>query len=137
MSNPTQPPSLHPLPTDRDLVCGMTVNSDSPHQADHDGHRLRFCSKHCLDKFNAAPRQYLPAPGKAGTHVHHGGHSHSIDQASAAITDSGAEFTCPMHPEILQIGPGTCPKCGMALEPVMPDLEEEENPELKDFTRRF
>ena len=42
-----------------------------------------------------------------------------------------------MHPEILQIGPGTCPKCGMALEPVMPELEEEDNPELRDFSRRF
>nr|WP_246237799.1 HAD-IC family P-type ATPase [Pseudomonas akapageensis] len=49
----------------------------------------------------------------------------------------GTEFTCPMHPEIRQPGPGTCPKCGMALEPVMPGLEEDENPELKDFTRRF
>ncbi|MNQ31491.1 Silver exporting P-type ATPase [compost metagenome] len=48
-----------------------------------------------------------------------------------------AEYTCPMHPEVRQIGPGTCPKCGMALEPVLPELEEEENPELKDFTRRF
>ncbi len=47
------------------------------------------------------------------------------------------EYTCPMHPEIRQPGPGTCPKCGMTLEPVMPALEEEDNPELKDFTRRF
>ena len=47
------------------------------------------------------------------------------------------EYTCPMHPEIRQPDPGTCPKCGMTLEPVMPALEEEDNPELKDFTRRF
>ena len=136
MSNVIQPPSLQ-QPTDRDPVCGMTVNSDSPYQANHDGQRLHFCSKHCLDKFNAEPRQYLPAPGQTGECAEHGDHAHTAAQASAAVADSGAEYTCPMHPEILQIGPGTCPKCGMALEPVMPDLEEEENPELKDFTRRF
>ena len=71
MSNVIQPPSLQ-QPTDRDPVCGMTVNSDSPYQANHDGQRLHFCSKHCLDKFNAEPRQYLPAPGQTGECAEHG-----------------------------------------------------------------
>lgn len=62
-------------------------------------------------------------------HLHH--------SASAPNGDMATEYTCPMHPEIRQSGPGTCPKCGMTLEPVMPALEEEDNPELKDFTRRF
>ena len=62
-------------------------------------------------------------------HLHH--------SASAPSGDMATEYTCPMHPEIRQPGPGTCPKCGMTLEPVMPALEEEDNPELKDFTRRF
>ncbi len=62
-------------------------------------------------------------------HVHH--------SASAPSGDMATEYTCPMHPEIRQPSPGICPKCGMTLEPVMPALEEEDNPELKDFTRRF
>ncbi|QKS82437.1 copper-transporting P-type ATPase [Pseudomonas bijieensis] len=62
-------------------------------------------------------------------HLHH--------SAAALSGDMATEYTCPMHPEIRQPGPGTCPKCGMTLEAVMPALEEEDNPELKDFTRRF
>nr|WP_225919176.1 copper-translocating P-type ATPase [Pseudomonas zarinae] len=62
-------------------------------------------------------------------HLHH--------STSAPSGNMATEYTCPMHPEIRQPGPGTCPKCGMTLEPVMPALEEEDNPELKDFTRRF
>uniref|UniRef100_UPI00403F57C4 copper-transporting P-type ATPase n=1 Tax=Pseudomonas sp. G166 TaxID=3094846 RepID=UPI00403F57C4 len=62
-------------------------------------------------------------------HLHH--------SAAALSGDMTTEYTCPMHPEIRQPSPGTCPKCGMTLEPVMPALEEEDNPELKDFTRRF
>lgn len=61
-------------------------------------------------------------------------HVHQTPAQSSAAT---AEYTCPMHPEVRQIGPGTCPKCGMTLEPVIPELEEEENSELKNFTQRF
>ncbi|MDT3736804.1 MAG: heavy metal translocating P-type ATPase [Denitratisoma sp.] len=105
---------------DKDPVCGMTVKPDSPHATVHAGHTIRFCSAKCLAKFEAEPQRYLaPAPAPA--------------QAAAP----GAEYTCPMHPEVRQIGPGTCPKCGMTLEPVLPELEEGENPELADFRRRF
>ncbi|WP_312342955.1 heavy metal translocating P-type ATPase, partial [Stutzerimonas nitrititolerans] len=100
----------------------MTVKSDSPHQTSHAGQQLLFCSQRCLEKFNAEPSRYLDA-----------GDAHG----ETPTVDHGTEYTCPMHPEILQIGPGTCPKCGMALEPVMPELEEEDNPELRDFSRRF
>ncbi|WP_312453058.1 heavy metal-binding domain-containing protein, partial [Stutzerimonas nitrititolerans] len=93
----------------------MTVKADSPHQTSHAGQQLLFCSQRCLEKFTAEPSRYLDA-----------GHAHG----ETPTVDHGAEYTCPMHPEILQIGPGTCPKCGMALEPVMPELEEEDNPEL-------
>ncbi len=123
------PPNSHPASAavpDRDPVCGMTVKSDSPYQAQHAGQRLRFCSQHCLDRFGAEPHKYLSAQ-----------HADHAPAATAPDAGAAAEYTCPMHPEIRQIGPGTCPICGMALEPVMPELEEEENPELRDFSRRF
>ena len=104
----------------RDPVCGMTVQPDSPHGTQHDGNVIRFCSAKCLAKFEADPQRYLapmPVPEEAAP--------------------AGTEYTCPMHPEVRQIGPGTCPKCGMALEPVLPELEAGENPELADFRRRF
>lgn len=130
-SLPAPSHSAPPAAPDRDPVCGMTVKPDSPYQAQHAGQRLRFCSQHCLDRFGAEPHKYLSAQ-----HTDHAPAAAAPD-AAAAGTTAAAEYTCPMHPEIRQIGPGTCPICGMALEPVMPELEEEENPELKDFTRRF
>ncbi|MCP5279704.1 MAG: heavy metal translocating P-type ATPase [Thiobacillus sp.] len=108
---------------DKDPVCGMTVKPDSPHHTDHAGQTYRFCSSGCLKKFQAEPGHYL-APDKS-------------EQAVSEASSAGAEYTCPMHPEVRQIGPGTCPKCGMALEPVAPSAEAEENPELADFRRRF
>lgn len=105
----------------KDLVCGMSVTTASIHQQDHEGKRFYFCSSKCLDKFKLEPSRYLtPQPAAVET---------------SASTDT--EYTCPMHPEIRQFGPGNCPKCGMTLEPVQPDLEEGENPELKDFRQRF
>ena len=104
-----------------DPVCGMTVKPDSPHQATHEGVDYRFCSAGCRTKFAADPAKYL-----APTAVH--------QQVSVP---AGTQFTCPMHPEILRDSPGTCPICGMALEPVMPALDDGENPELTDFRRRF
>jgi len=106
--------------TMRDPVCGMTVRPDSPHATVHAGRTIRFCSAKCLAKFQAEPQRYL-----------------AQESAPAPAAPPGAEYTCPMHPEVRQIGPGTCPKCGMALEPVLPELEEGENPELADFRRRF
>src|SRR3990167_7244307 len=106
----------------QDPVCGMTVKPESPHQSILDGVPYRFCSAKCKTKFDADPARYLAA---------------TETSAGAPVADPGAEYTCPMHPEVRQIGPGTCPKCGMALEPVLPELEEGENPELADFRRRF
>ncbi len=103
-----------------DPVCGMTVKPDSPHHAEHAGSEFRFCSAGCRTKFIADPAKYL-APA-------------AVEPVSVP---PGAQYTCPMHPEILRDAPGTCPICGMALEPVMPSLEDEENPELTDFRRRF
>lgn len=103
--------------TQRDPVCGMTVSVDSPHQATHDGIDHRFCSARCRERFVAEPARYLAAP------------------PAAAI--EGATYTCPMHPEIVQSGPGSCPICGMALEPAMPGADDAEPEELVDFRRRL
>ena len=105
--------------TGTDPVCGMQVDpATSPHHAEHAGADYHFCSARCREKFVADPGKYL-SPSEPGAVI------------------PGAIYTCPMHPEIRQEGPGTCPICGMALEPEMPSLEEDENPELRDFSRRF
>jgi len=113
-----------------DPVCGMVVKPDSPFNDSHEGQTYRFCSAKCQEKFRAAPTSYSNPP-KSTEHQHH----------EAAHPSSGAagtaEYTCPMHPEIRQPKPGNCPICGMTLEAVIPELEEEENSELKDFSRRF
>src|SRR5512139_1821771 len=140
-----------------DPVCGMTVDEQAAAgSAEYEGAHYFFCSTHCLHKFQAAPGNYLRPPARQ--------------------TASPTIYTCPMHPEIRQPGPGTCPKCGMALEPLLPppvpaasateyvcpmhpeivrsepgncpicgmaleprtaSLEEAENPELADMSRRF
>ncbi len=104
----------------KDPVCGMSVTASSPHHVDYQGKTYYFCAASCLAKFSKDPEIYLdpakrPAP-------------------KAAAKD--AIFTCPMHPEVEQVGPGTCPKCGMALEPKEASAEEDTS-ELDDMTRRF
>jgi P-type Cu+ transporter len=105
-----------------DPVCGMTVDpTTTAHHAVHAGSHYHFCSARCREKFVAEPAKYL-SPKTA-----------AVESEAAA----GTIYTCPMHPEIRQEGPGTCPICGMALEPEMPSLEDDDNPELRDFSRRF
>jgi Cu+-exporting ATPase len=107
--------------TVKDPVCGMTVDpATTAHHAEHAGHAYHFCSAGCRAKFIAAPEEYLGKKPKAELKA-----------------TSGAMWTCPMHPQIRQEGPGTCPICGMALEPEEPSLNEAPNPELVDFTRRL
>jgi P-type Cu+ transporter len=106
----------------RDPVCGMSVDpAATPHRADHAGQPYFFCGAKCRDRFVAEPARYL-----------------SEDQASREPAAAGMQWTCPMHPEIVRDAPGSCPICGMALEPMTPTAgEEAENPELRDMTRRF
>ena len=109
-----------------DPVCGMKVDSHtSPHQFELDRRPYWFCSASCLGKFQADPQRYLSAP--------------TSEARTAGLSDvpAGTIWTCPMHLQIRQNGPGTCPICGMALEPLEPTLEEGPNPELIDMTRRF
>jgi len=104
-----------------DVVCGMQVDpATTAHHARHEGQEHYFCSEGCRHRFQADPARYL----------------HPAQHAAAPVPD-GARYTCPMDPQIVQDGPGTCPICGMALEPMMPRLEDGENPELTDFRRRF
>ena len=104
-----------------DPVCGMDVNTrKAAHTATHAGHDYYFCSAGCKSKFKADPERYLG------------------DRPEPESIPSGTLYTCPMHPEIVQEGPGICPKCGMALEPMgIPSGDEGPNPELIDFKRRF
>ena len=103
-----------------DPVCGMTVDPHNPKggKADYRGHPYYFCSAGCRTKFVADPGKYL-------------------GEREPEPVVEGAVYTCPMHPEIRQDGPGSCPICGMALEPEMPSADTGPNPELVDFTRRF
>jgi Cu+-exporting ATPase len=102
-----------------DPVCGMKVNpATSRHRHDHAGTAYHFCSNGCREKFATDPAKYL-----------------SPEPAEPAQSD--AIYTCPMHPEIRHVGPGSCPICGMALEPLAPSAEPEANPELADMSRRF
>jgi P-type Cu+ transporter len=109
----------------KDPVCGMTVTEHSPHRAEHEGRPYYFCSAKCLTKFTAEPARYAnPVPAMPS-------------EPPAVDATAGTIYTCPMHPEIRQDHPGNCPMCGMTLEPVLPELDEGENPELVDFKRRF
>lgn len=114
-----------------DPVCGMKVDTQtSQHRHELDGTPYYFCSARCLEKFTANPDRYLNPPNDdpAVTHPAMG----ALPQAA-----EGTIWTCPMHPEIRRDEPGTCPICGMGLEPLEPTLEEGPNPELIDMSRRF
>ncbi len=103
-----------------DPVCGMRVDrATARHMAKHAGERFYFCSAGCHEKFEAAPEKYLG------------------DRPAPEPMPEGTLYTCPMDPEIVQEGPGDCPICGMALEPMMPSADTGPNPELVDFKRRF
>ena len=115
------PPSASNPAGLKDPVCGMPVTEQSEHRFEHAGRPYYFCSAKCQGKFAANPLQYLASTAP-------------VDAAPAV---AGTIYTCPMHPEIRQDHPGNCPICGMTLEPVMPTLDDDENPELADFTRRF
>jgi Cu+-exporting ATPase len=113
-------PSPSPVAV-KDPVCGMSVDAETAHHhVEVRGATVYFCSARCLDKFVADPEAYQakPAPPRA-------------------TASDGTLYTCPMHPQIRQVGPGVCPICGMALEPITVTADSGPNPELADMTRRF
>ena len=104
-----------------DPVCGMTVEpATAAGSIEHEGTTYYFCSQHCVHAFKGDPQKFLgkKIPGK-----------------KEAAPSGRSRYTCPMHPEIVQIGPGSCPKCGMALAPM--EGAEEDDSELRDLTRRL
>jgi Cu+-exporting ATPase len=104
----------------KDPVCGMTVDPQAAkYHGDHDGRTYHFCSARCREKFVADPSAYLG------------------ERKAPPAAPAGTIYTCPMHPEVQQFGPGSCPKCGMALEPMMPSLDEDDGGELLSMTWRF
>ncbi len=116
---PSRPPEF-----ETDPVCLMKVLPETAvGKYEHKGRTYYFCSLRCVERFRANPDRFVGSP-KPG----------ALNPPSEIVQGF---YTCPMHPEIRQPGPGSCPKCGMALEPEMITAEEEENPELTDMTRRF
>lgn len=106
-----------------DPVCGMSVVVDgAAHTSDHDGTHYVFCSAGCKSRFDTRPALFLAGDNGKGR---------------AASGDEGVVYTCPMHPEVEQVGPGTCPICGMALEPKGVAVSEGPSEEYVDFRRRF
>ncbi|GGM06265.1 copper-translocating P-type ATPase [Pseudooceanicola nanhaiensis] len=106
--------------TAKDPVCGMTVDrATAAWMSKHEGQRIYFCSPGCQEKFEADPAAYMG------------------DRPAPEAMPKGTQYTCPMHPEIVRDGPGDCPICGMALEPMMPSADSGPNPEYVDFKRRL
>ena len=141
-----------------DPVCGMTVADNTPHHLEHEGQHYRFCSQHCLDKFQINPAAYIkprpvqPAAARSGAMYPCPMHPEIRQPVPGSCPKCGmalepespqetmaapgaVEYTCPMHPEVVRNEPGSCPICGMALEPR--NAPAEDNAELNDMTRRF
>ena len=121
MTTDTSRPAAGTMVTDP--VCGMTIAAqEAAATVDHGGRTYHFCAEGCARRFRENPAAFTDASA-AGT--------------PALLVAAGVEYTCPMHPEIRQIWPGSCPKCGMALEPVMASSSDDANPELGEMTHRF
>ena len=107
-----------------DPVCGMKVDrATAEHRFSYNGQDYFFCSARCRERFAAEPEKFLK--------------TREAESKSEFEAPAGTIYTCPMHPEVRQIGPGSCPICGMALEPEQVSLDDAPDPELKDMTRRF
>jgi P-type Cu+ transporter len=122
-------PILPIAPREKDPVCGMTVDPlKAAGKAERNGRIYYFCSQGCVGRFEHDPDKFLAVPGTAGMEFH---------QAPAQAASRMIRYTCPMHPEIIQIGPGRCPKCGMALEPMDMVAEGPADPEYESIQKRF
>jgi len=120
----------------RDPICGMSVDTAAAkHRSDYAGETFYFCSAGCKAKFDAEPERYAHAERRAMAAHSHSMHQHTQGKPVTAV--AGAIYTCPMHPEVQQDHPGDCPKCGMALEPMTPSLDEDETGEVQAAWRRL
>jgi Cu+-exporting ATPase len=127
----------------KDPVCGMTVVPEkAAGKVEHAGKTYYFCSKSCAGRFSDDPEKFLAASGTGGMNhgpapSEHGPMHHTVSAASRGADEKQVRYTCPMHPEIVQVGPGTCPICGMALEPMDIFAEVEADPEYDSMRLRF
>jgi Cu+-exporting ATPase len=120
-----KPSSVEPQ-IEIDPVCGMMVAPESAAaKYEFENKTYYFCAESCLNKFRQTPRRFIE------------GKREKMDETPAAAAAEGVEYTCPMDPEIVQIGPGICPICGMALEPKVISLDDAPDPEFVDMKRRF
>src|SRR4051794_26965086 len=115
-----------------DPICGMTVSTDTPLRSTRNGETFYFCSPSCKAKFDAGEQRHA-----SGEQMASAPRPPLAAPRSPAPAAAKAEYTCPMHPEIVRDGPGACPICGMALEPRTVSLDDQPNPELADMRRRF
>src|SRR6267378_1466427 len=147
-SSPTPKPStpglpiLPATPRAKDPVCGMMVDPQkSAAKVEHQGKTYYFCSARCTERFEREPEKFLAAPGTAGMEHPSSPPVHDVNPhgrpAPVMPASKTTRYTCPMHPEIVQIGPGTCPICGMALEPLDVFAEVEADPEYDSMRLRF
>jgi Cu+-exporting ATPase len=119
----------------KDPVCGMTVDPlRAAGKQQHAGTTYYFCSARCAERFAREPEKFLAAPGSSGMDEIRASNPAREMRADAV---KSAMYTCPMHPQIVQVGPGSCPICGMALEPVEVLAEAEFDPEYASMLRRF
>ena len=127
----------------KDPVCGMTVASEkAAGKVEHGGKTYYFCSKRCAERFSDEPEKFLAAPQTGGMEhspapAEHGAMQHTGADASRTADEKKVRYTCPMHPQIIQIGLGSCPICGMALEPMDVFAGVEADPEYDSMRLRF
>jgi len=128
----------------KDPVCGMMVDPEkAAGKVEHAGQTYYFCSKGCAERFSHEPEKYLAVPGTGGMQHgsrpadDHAAHYSQGAESHATTDEKKVRYTCPMHPEIIQTGPGSCPICGMALEPMDVFAEVEADPEYGSMRRRF
>jgi len=127
----------------KDIVCGMDIATDTEFHIEYKGETYYFCSENCEHKFEDEPDSYVAkyddtsADCKSCKPLFTETPPHTYDHTEEYTGSGTAVYTCPMHPEIRQKGPGSCPICGMALEPLIAQAGEEDTEELDDMTRRF
>ncbi len=136
-------PILQGSDKQKDPVCGMTVVPEkTAGKVEHAGNTYYFCSKGCAERFSREPEKFLTSAGAAGMDHHHAHPGDRATQHAGAAASRGADekkarYTCPMHPEVIQLGPGSCPICGMALEPMDVFTEVVADPEYNSMRLRF
>jgi Cu+-exporting ATPase len=140
----TSPPILQASSKYNDPVCGMVVVPEkAAAKVEHEGNTYYFCSQGCAERFSRAPEKFLVAPEAAAMDhapAHAGREAKQQYRSStprAAIDEKKVRYTCPMHPQVVQLGPGSCPICGMALEPMDAFADVEADPEYDSMLRRF